>query len=119
MSAQDERLPGRCERCEEPVVPVELKKLWPSRFFGRVEATTYRIKWTHIWRRVPWERAEMSHTEMRLCDGCWGDLLAWCNEPEQQRRKIAAQHRRDAQRALEVAEARVEQQVQAELRGAP
>lgn len=103
----------RCERCEEPVKPVDLAKDWPSRLRGKVTLRTYRVAWFSIrFGNVPsLERPTFTDSQMDLCDGCWADLLKWANEPEQERRKIAARHRREAQRLVEIAEARREREI--------
>jgi hypothetical protein len=110
----------KCERCNEPIPPVDIKKDWPRRVRGEISTRTHTVTW--VFYRFPWgtwgqrERVETTNTKAILCDGCWGDLLDWITEPGQERAKIAAEHRRTEQRVREVAEARREADVQRHMR---
>lgn len=103
-----------CDRCEEKFKPISLEKDWPSRFQGKVTIRQHRISWAsvHFGNTPTLERPRISHTEMTMCDECWGALLEWANRPNQERLKIAAENRRMAARRVEVAEARREREVQ-------
>lgn len=102
-----------CDRCEEKFKPISLEKDWPSRFQGKVTLRQHRISWTSVrFGNTPsLERPRISHTEVTLCDECWGDLLQWVNQPGQERLKIAAENRRKAARRVEVAEQRRDREV--------
>ena len=107
------KISPKCERCEEPIPPVNLIKDWPSRFRGRVTLLTHRLTWVHykIGDNTDPNPLRITNSQMDLCDGCWGDLLQWCNEPNQERLKIAAQHRRYRERVIRTAEERRERQI--------
>jgi len=45
---------------------------------------------------------KVTYSEMDLCDECWCELLAWANQPEQERLKIAAENRRRAARVEKI-----------------
>jgi len=107
-----------CQRCDEKIEPVSLAKDWPSRLRGQVTLRTHRVSWmSYRFGSAPsFERPRITNSELDLCDGCWGELLSWATQPEQERRKIAAENRRNAGRIKEVAEARREKEIQEILR---
>ncbi len=114
----------KCERCEEPAEKVELGKVpLIGRFTGTVSATvtTRTVHLQSIRQRLSamgaYERPDFSHTDVTLCDQCWGAFLSWVTEPGQERAKIAAENRRKNQRLQEVAERRREEQVQRYMKG--
>lgn len=102
-----------CDRCEEKFEPISLEKDWPTRLQGKVTIRQHRISWASFrFGSTPsLERPRISRTEMTLCDECWGALLEWANQPNQERLKIAAENRRIAARRVEVAEARRDREV--------
>ena len=103
----------KCQRCDEKIEPVSLDKDWPSRLRGHVTLRTHRVRWVSFrLGSIPsLESPRITNSELDLCDGCWGELLAWATQPEQERLKIAAQNRRNADRVREVAEARREKEI--------
>ena len=114
----------KCERCEEPIEPVNLSKLpLIGRFTGKVsvDVTKRTVHLTHIRQRLSkmgaYEKPHFLRTDVTLCDQCWGAFLDWVCEPGQERAKIAAENRRKDQRLREVAEQRREAQVQRHLNG--
>lgn len=111
----------RCQRCDEKIKPVSPAKDWPSRLRGQVTLHTHRVSWVsyHFGSVPSLERPRITHSEMDLCDGCWGELLSWATQPEQERRKIAAENRRNASRVEEVAEARRAREIQQILKETP
>ena len=111
----------KCERCEEPIEPVNLSKLpLIGRFVGTIAVVTRTVHLQSIRQRLSvmgaYERPEFSRTDVTLCDQCWGAFLSWVTEPGQERAKIAAENRRKNQRLQEVAERRREEQVQKHMR---
>lgn len=109
---------GKCERCEEPIEPVNLSKLpLIGRFTGKVsvDVTKRTVHLTSIRQRLSklgaYERPEFIRTDVALCDQCWGAFLSWVVEPGQERAKIAAENRRNDQRLAEVAERRRDERV--------
>ena len=106
-------MPDKCERCDEKIEPVSLSKDWPSRLRGRVTVRTHRVTWISIrFGNTPsLESPRITNSELDLCDGCWGELLAWATQPEQARLRIAAENRRNKERVVEVAEARREREI--------
>lgn len=113
----------KCERCEEPVLPVILEDVpLIGRITGNAKAVerTVTVKLTSIRQRLSpmgaYERPYFSRTDVDLCDQCWGAFLSWVTEPGQERAKIAAENRRKDQRLLEVAERRREESVQRYLK---
>lgn len=112
----------KCERCEEPVKPVNLSEV-PiiGRFTGKVGVVVRTIHLQSIRQRLSamgaYERPDFSRTDVTLCDQCWGAFLSWATEPGQERAKIAAENRRNAQRLKDVAEQRRESAVQRYLEG--
>lgn len=111
----------KCERCEEPVRPVNLSKLpLIGRFVGHVGVVVRTIHLQSIRQRLSamgaYERPDFSRTDATLCDQCWGAFLSWVCEPGQERAKIAAENRRKDQRLREVAERRREEQVRREMK---
>lgn len=107
----------KCERCEEPIEPVNLSKLpLIGRFVGSVAVVTRTVHLTSIRQRLSvmgaYERPDFSRTDVKLCDQCWGAFLTWVCEPGQERAKIAAENRRKNMRLQEVAERRREERVQ-------
>jgi hypothetical protein len=106
-----------CQRCDEPV-----KREVPdmvSRMTGRIVKTTYTVHWT-TWRTRPLalmrnyrDGIQVSNSELTLCSECWGGLLTWANQPEQERLKIAAENRRYRAQVEKVAAERREQEIQA------
>lgn len=111
----------KCQRCDEKIEPVSLAKDWPSRLRGQVTLRTHRVRWQSIhFGSIPsLEHPRITHTELDLCDGCWGELLAWANRPNQERLKIAAENRRNAARVREVAEARREKEISRLMENGP
>ena len=116
-------VPQKCERCEEPVEKVSLDKLpLIGRFTGHVSVEVIKrtIRLQSIRQRFSkmgaYERPHFTHTDVTLCDQCWGAFLSWVCEPGQERAKIAAENRRNDQRLHEVAERRREEQVQRYLK---
>lgn len=108
--------PEKCDRCDEPIRPVVLGESIVDRFIGDVVRVAYKVTWTSV--REQWmarraaDAVRYMQTEVTLCDECWSSLLAWVNQPQQERRKIAAENRRMQQRRLEVAEQRREREIQ-------
>ena len=107
------KISPKCERCEEPILPVDFAHDWPSRFRGQMTVRTHLISWVHYtFAGIPaLAQPKISHTNIELCDGCWGDLLGWCNQPDQERLKIAAGHRHVEKQIKKVAEERRERQI--------
>lgn len=104
-----------CQRCDEP-----LKQEAPdlvSRLTGTIVVRTYTIRWTSwitrplLLMRDPSDAVRASTSEMTLCSECWGALLSWCNAPEQERRRIAAENRRSIARKAEFAAERREREI--------
>lgn len=109
-------VPEKCDRCDEPIRPVILGQGIAARLTGDIARVVYKITWTSIreqWMaRTSAESVRFTHTEVSLCDECWGALLSWVNQPQQERLKIAAENRRYRQRVAEVAEQRREREIQ-------
>lgn len=103
-----------CDRCDEKIRPVDLSKDWPTRLRGRVTLRTHRVWWQSTWfgNTPALDAPRITYTEVDLCDGCWGELLSWVNQPSQERLKIAAENRRNAARVREMAEERRERAIQ-------
>lgn len=112
-------LKAKCERCEEPVQQ-EVPDL-VSRLTGKVTVRTYTIRFTSwitrpiLLMRDPSDGIQTSYSEMTLCSECWGALLSWCNQPHQERLRIAAENRRSIERKRKVAEERREREINAVL----
>lgn len=107
-----------CQRCEEKFKPIDLRKDWPTRLQGKITIRTYSIFWSSIWfgNTPSLDRPRHTKSEMTLCDECWASLLQWATQPEQERRKIAAENRRSAERRVRVAEERREREIQRIMR---
>lgn len=112
----------KCERCEEPVKPVILSELpLIGRLFGKVGVVVRTIHLQSIRQRLSalgaYERADITRTDVTLCDQCWGAFLSWVTDPGQERAKIAAENRRKDQRLQEVAERRRDERVRRHMEG--
>jgi len=100
MSTKSPKLP-KCERCEEPAQR-EVPDL-VSRMTGTITVKTYTIRWTSwmtralAFMRDSRDGISTTYSEMTLCSECWGELLSWANQPNQERLKIAAENRRRIQ----------------------
>lgn len=106
-----------CQRCDEPVQQDTPDLV--SRLTGTVTVRTYTIRWTS-WITRPlalmrdqFDGIHATHSEMLLCSECWGALLSWCLQPEQERRRIAAENRRATAQKAAVAAERREQEIAA------
>ncbi len=111
----------KCERCEEPVKPVNLSEIpLIGRFVGKVGVVVRTIHLRSIRQRLSamgaYELPDFSHTDVTLCDQCWGAFLSWVCEPGQERAKIAAENRLDERKRREYAERLREERVQRHMK---